>query len=883
MSLESKIYTKEEVMKTSLEYFAGDKLSAEQWIRKYALKDSDENLYERSPEHMHKRLAKEIFRIESKYDNPMTEDEIYNLLKDFKYIIPGGSNMSGIGNEKQVVSLSNCFVIGNKSDSYGGIMYTDQQQVQLMKRRGGVGHDLSHIRPKGSPVKNSALTSTGVVPFMERYSNSTKEVAQDGRRGALMLSISIKHPDAEDFIDAKLGGGKVTGANVSVKIDDEFMKAVKEGRKYIQQYPIDSNNPSFTKEIDAKRLWDKIVHNAWKSGEPGVLFWDKISRESIPDNYGDEWKTVSTNPCGEIPLCPYDSCRLEAMNLYSYVENPFTDKARFNEEKFKEHAHKALRIMDDILDLEEEKISAILEKVNSDPEPVSIKAPEIELWENILRKAKQGRRTGIGITAEGDMLAALGIRYGTDEAIDFSEKVHKTLALEVYRESVNLAKERGKFEIYDAEKEKDNPFINRIKNEDSQLYEDMVKYGRRNISMLTIAPTGTVSIMTKTTSGIEPAFRAAYQRNVKVEGKDKDTTVDFIDKDGVKWHTYNVVHHKFREWLVLNGYDISGIDDIKDEEEFNKRVIEPIKESPYFGATSEDVDWIKKVEMQGRIQEWVDHSISATTNMPKGTSKEIVAEAYMKAWESGCKGMTVYVDGSIGPGVLNTGKGNLEKLVEKVTFVDTELGSTAIKQGDDAEYYNIKKGKETYHLSIVGEFWEDPETKKVYSIPSKIFQNTKPLGRESSSEFSQSGLDRTNILKVDNPDWAERIREWKSVTGDRIEGFGPGRINSPSHGVGLAFEHYCLSRGIVAYDGNNLINVINKKSLKRITDKNKIDKLKKSMKNINGDSDKLKQKIYENIQEDFVCPECGGTEFHREDGCSGLVCNACGWNEGTCD
>jgi len=655
--LESKTYTFEEAKATSLKYFNGDSLPAEQWIKKYSLKDSKGNLYENSPDQMHHRITNEIARIEEKYKGPnqLSKEKIYPLFKDFKYLIPAGSNLSGIGNNKQIVSLSNCFVVGNDSDSYGGITYIDQQQVQLMKRRGGVGHDLSHIRPKGTEVRNSALTSTGIVSFMERYSNSTREVAQDGRRGALMLSLSIKHPDAESFINAKLEKGKVTGANISVKIDDEFMNAVKENKPYIQQYPIDSAEPIITQEIDARKLWDKIIYNAWKSGEPGVLFWDTIQKEAIPDVYSEHgFKTVSTNPCGEIPLCPYDSCRLLAINLYNYVENPFTNKAKFNKDLFKEHIHYASRIMDDIIDLEKEKIETILKKIDSDPEPDYIKDTEKRLWKNILEKAEQGRRTGIGITAEGDMLAALELKYGSDEAIEFAEEIHKTLALEVYRESVELAKERGAFPIYDAKKEKENPFINRLREADPNLYKEMVEYGRRNISLLTIAPTGTISIMAQTTSGIEPVFSPVHKRHVKIVDDDKDISVDFTE-DGIKWHTYNVFHPKFKEWLIINGHDFEKIKDIKDDEELK----ELVKKSPYYEASSKDVNWVKKVKMQGRIQKWVDHSISATTNMPKDTPKEVVAEAYMKAWESGCKGMTVYREGSRGKGILES-SGDLE-------------------------------------------------------------------------------------------------------------------------------------------------------------------------------------------------------------------------------
>jgi len=593
-----KIYSQEEAVKASLEYFKGDDLAARVWVNKYALKDSFGNIFELTPDDMHKRLAKEIARIEKSYPNPLREEEIYKVLKGFKYIVPQGGPMTGIGNNYQIASLSNCFVVGNdgNSDSYGGIMKIDQEQVQLMKRRGGVGHDLSHIRPKGSPVKNSALTSTGIVPFMERYSNSTREVAQDGRRGALMLSVSIKHPDSEGFIDAKLEQGKVTGANISVKIKDDFMKAVEADVPYEQKYPIDAKKPLYKKEIDAKKLWGKIVKNAWQSAEPGILFWDTIINESVPDCYADlGYRTVSTNPCGEIPLCPYDSCRLLAINLYSYVENPFTPEAKFNFDLFKEHVHYAQRIMDDIIDLELEKIDAILEKVNADPEDEDIKFTERNLWENIRRKAKEGRRTGIGITAEGDMLAALGLRYGSENAIDFSEEVHKTITLEAYRSSVNLAKDRGAFTIYDTEREKNNPLINRIKNEDPALYENMAENGRRNIALLTIAPTGTTSLMTQTTSGIEPVFMPVYKRRRKVNPNDKDVRVDFVDEVGDHWEEYTVFHHKFKTWMEINGYDIN-------REYIQEELDEMVKKSPYYKATSNDVDWLAKVRMQGRVQ-----------------------------------------------------------------------------------------------------------------------------------------------------------------------------------------------------------------------------------------------------------------------------------------
>ncbi|MBN1145574.1 MAG: adenosylcobalamin-dependent ribonucleoside-diphosphate reductase, partial [Bacteroidales bacterium] len=637
-------YSYEEAYKSTLEYFKGDELAATVWVNKYALKDSFGKIYEKNPDQMHWRIANEIHRVEQKYPNPMPLMVIHSLLKDFKHIIPQGSPMTGIGNNFQIASLSNCFVIGNNgaSDSYGGIMKIDQEQVQLMKRRGGVGHDLSHIRPKGTPVLNSALTSTGVVPFMERYSNSTREVAQDGRRGALMLSISIKHPDSEKFIDAKLEKGKVTGANISVRINDEFMKAVVNNEPYVQQYPVDSPNPVFKKEIEARKLWEKIVHNAWKSAEPGILFWDTIARESVPDCYADfGYRTVSTNPCGEIPLCPYDSCRLLAINLYGYVNEPFTGNARFDFDLFKTHVHYAQRMMDDIIDLELEKIDAILDKINKDPEDPELKRVEKKLWENIRIKAEEGRRTGIGITAEGDMLAALGLRYGSDDAIDFSVEVQRTLAIEAYRSSVEVAKERGPFAIYDAHLEKDNPFILRLKHEDEQMYKDMVKYGRRNIALLTIAPTGTTSLMSQTTSGIEPVFMPVYKRRRKVNPNDTNINISFTDEVGDKWEEFNVFHHKFLTWLEVNGYNVEEVKQYNDE-----KLQEVVAKSPYYKATSNDVDWMSKVRMQGEVQKWVDHSISVTINLPNQASEELVGQLYVTAWQSGCKGVTVYRDGS---------------------------------------------------------------------------------------------------------------------------------------------------------------------------------------------------------------------------------------------
>ncbi len=658
--MERQTYTYDEAFEASLQYFKGDELAARVWVNKYAVKDSFGNIFEKSPEDMHWRIANEVARIEARYKNGLNAQQLYELLDHFKYIVPQGSPMTGIGNDFQVASLSNCFVIGidGAADSYGGIIRIDEEQVQLMKRRGGVGHDLSHIRPKGSPVKNSALTSTGLVPFMERYSNSTREVAQDGRRGALMLSVSIKHPDSEAFIDAKMTEGKVTGANVSVKLDDAFMQAAVNGTPYKQQYPVDSDQPVFTKDIDASALWKKIVHNAWKSAEPGVLFWDTIIRESVPDCYADlGYRTVSTNPCGEIPLCPYDSCRLLAINLYSYVVNPYTKEAYFDFDLFKKHVALAQRIMDDIIDLELEKIEKIIAKINSDPESEEVKEAEKHLWEKIYKKSGQGRRTGVGITAEGDMLAAMGLRYGTEEATEFSEQVHKTIALEAYRSSVNMAKERGAFAIYDSEREKNNPFINRLKEADPELYEEMKKYGRRNIACLTIAPTGTTSLMTQTTSGIEPVFMPVYKRRRKVNPNDPQTHVDFVDETGDAFEEYIVFHHKFVEWMTVNGYDPTKR---YTQEEIDKLV----EKSPYYKATSNDVDWLMKVKMQGRIQKWVDHSISVTINLPNDVDEALVNRLYVEAWRSGCKGCTVYRDGSRSGVLLSTKKDKKDKKEE---------------------------------------------------------------------------------------------------------------------------------------------------------------------------------------------------------------------------
>lgn len=661
--METKTYSQQEISEASFEFFQGDDLATKVWSTKYALKDSFGNIYELTPDDMHRRLAREIARIERNYPNPLNEDELFELFRNFRYIVPQGSPMTGIGNDHQVASLSNCFVIGfdSDADSYGAIIKIDEEQVQLMKRRGGVGHDLSHIRPKGSPVKNSALTSTGIVPFMERYSNSTREVAQDGRRGALMLSVSIKHPDSESFIDAKMESGKVTGANVSVKIHDDFMEAALKNKLYVQQYPISSDEPLYTKEISANALWKKIVHNAWKSAEPGVLFWDTIIRESVPDCYADlGYKTVSTNPCGEIPLCPYDSCRLLAINLYSYVVNPFKPDAYFDFELFRKHVGLAQRIMDDIIDLEMEKIEKIIEKISTDPEDDAIKNTEFQLWEKIKIKTSQGRRTGVGTTGEGDMLAALGLRYGTDEATDFSEEVHKTVALSAYRSSVIMAKERGAFTVYEAKREEKNPYIQRLKAADPELYKDMVKYGRRNIACLTIAPTGTTSIMTQTTSGIEPAFMLYYTRRRKVNPNDKHVRVDFVDENGDSWEEYSVFHHKFVTWMEANGHSTT--------KHYTHDELEAlVAQSPYYKATANDVDWLKKVQMQGRIQKWVDHSISVTINLPADVSEELVGQLYEEAWKCGCKGATVYRDGSrSGVLISNNDKKEKEKENEKL-------------------------------------------------------------------------------------------------------------------------------------------------------------------------------------------------------------------------
>lgn len=689
-------YNFDEAFKASTEYFGGDELAAKVWVSKYALKDSYGNLYELTPDDMHHRLAREIARIENKYENAMSEDEVFDLIKHFRYIVPQGSPMSGIGNDFQVGSLSNCFVIGldGEPDSYGGIIKMDEEQVQLMKRRGGVGHDLSHLRPKGFPVKNSALTSTGIVPFMERYSNSTREVAQDGRRGALMLTVSIKHPESEAFIDAKMTEGKITGANVSVRIDDAFMKAAIDGTEYAQTFPIDSDKPELVKNIDARHLWAKIIHNAWKSAEPGVLFWDTITRESVPDCYADlGFKTISTNPCGEIPLCPYDSCRLLAINLYSYVENPFTPEARFNFDLFKKHVAAAQRIMDDIIDLEMEKIDKIIDKINSDPETDEVKFTELNLWTKIRNKTIKGRRTGVGTTAEGDMIAALGLRYGTEEATKMSETVHKALALAAYRSSINLAKERGAFEVYDFNREVNNPFVNRIYDADPELRELAKQYGRRNIACLTIAPTGTTSLMTQTTSGIEPVFLPVYKRRRKVNPNDVESRVDFVDETGDAFEEYVVYHHKFLTWMQVNGIDVK---DKYTQDELD----ELVKKSPYYKATSNDVDWVQKVRMQGRVQKWVDHSISVTINLPNDVSESLVNELYVEAWRNGCKGCTVYRDGSRS-GVLISTKKEEKKSGHEMHYMAEEERFLKRPIELDADVVRFQNNKEKW-IAFIG-------------------------------------------------------------------------------------------------------------------------------------------------------------------------------------
>ena len=832
-------FTFEEAFKKSLEYFNGDELAAKVWVNKYALKDSFGKIYELSPDDMHWRIARELARIERKYVNPMSEQEMYDLLKDFKYIVPQGSPMTGIGNKFQIASLSNCFVIGNEgeADSYGGIMKIDQEQAQLMKRRGGVGHDLSHIRPAGSPVLNSALTSTGVVTFMERYSNTTLEVAQDGRRGALMLSISSKHPDAESFIDAKMTPGRITGANVSVKIDDDFMNAVVNKEKYIAQFPVGSKNPSYTKEIDAQALWNKIIHNAWKSAEPGVLFWDTIIRESVPDCYAKfGYATVSTNPCGEIPLCPYDSCRLLAINLYSYVEKPFTKEARFNFDLFKKHVAHAQRIMDDIIDLELEKIGAILKKIQSDPEDSEIKRVERRLWEQIREKTEEGRRTGIGITAEGDMLAALGIRYGSEDSIDFSVAVHRTLAVEAYRGSVNLARERGAFTIYDSSLERGNHFIERIKSEDETLYREMQRYGRRNIALLTIAPTGSTSLMTQTSSGIEPAFALYYKRRRKVNPNDRDVVVSFTDDKGIAYEEYIVFHHKFIEWLKINGYNV------KEALKYNeKQLNELVEKSPYKQATANDIDWLNKVRMQGEIQKWVDHSISVTINMPENVSEDMVGQLYIAAWKNGCKGMTVYREGSR-EGILISAK---------------STGTPSPRRRPvslDAEIIRFKNNKEDW-IAFIGLYEERP-----YEIFTGIHDDEVLLIPKS--------ITKGKILKVKGEDGKKRYDF------QYIDRFGyANTVGGLSHTFAPEYWNYAKLISSVLRFGMPILDVVNLVSSLHL-DNASINTWK------NGVERALKKYIPDGTKatKGNVCPEpnCEG-EMIYQDGCP--RCANCGHQE----
>ncbi|MDR1886639.1 MAG: adenosylcobalamin-dependent ribonucleoside-diphosphate reductase [Prevotellaceae bacterium] len=834
-------YSFEECMAASTAYFDGDELAARVWINKYALKDSFGNIFEQTPDDMHHRLAGEIARIEGKFENPLSKDEVYLLLKNFKYLVPQGGPMTGIGNDYQIASLSNCFVIGHDkpADSYGGIMRLDEEQVQLMKRRGGVGHDLSDIRPAGSPVLNCALTSTGVVPFMDRYSNSTREVAQDGRRGALMLSISIKHPDAEHFIDAKMKLGKVTGANISVRIDDGFMNCALNKTPYIQQYPISSDNPVFKKETDADALWRKIIHNAWKSAEPGVLFWDTIIRESLPDCYADiGYRTVSTNPCGEIPLCPYDSCRLMAINLYEYVANPFTDKAKFDFDMFKVHVRKAMRIMDDIIELELEKIETILEKIKSDPEDAEIKHVEIFLWEKIREKAVGGRRTGLGITAEGDMLAALGLQYGTDTATDFAVEVQKTLAVEAYRQSVNLAKERGAFPIFDAEREKDNPMIRRIAETDPALYDEMKQYGRRNISMLTIAPTGSTSMMTQTTSGIEPVFLPVYNRRRKVNPNDKGSKINFKDETGDSYEENFLFHHKFLEWAKINGMNV------KDVKKLSENQLEKLIEmSPYNQSTSADINWVSKVKMQGRMQQWVDHSISVTVNLPEEATEDLVAEVYRTAWESGCKGITVYREGSRS-GILVPSKNKKDD--------DKALFPKKRPEVLDAEVVRFKNKSEQW-IAFVGLYNGRP-----YEIfTGLIDEDVRVLPKSvTMGKIIKEKIDGDSVYHFQ---WIDKYGYTNTLGGI-------------SHMFDKEFWNYAKLISGVLRNGMNIIDVVNLVNGLEL-DRETINTWK------NGIERALKRFIPDGTEDStgVKCPQCGATSLVYEEGC--LTCKSCGYSK----
>ena len=852
--MEPKTYNYQQAYEASLKYFDGDELAARVWATKYALKDSFGNLYELTPDDMHRRIAREIARIENKYPNPLTEDRLFELMSHFRYIVPQGSPMAGIGNNFQVGSLSNCFVVGldGEPDSYGGILKIDEEQVQLMKRRGGVGHDLSHIRPKGSPVKNSALTSTGLVPFMVRYSNSTREVAQDGRRGALMLTVSIKHPDAESFIDAKMEEGKVTGANVSVRIDDAFMQAAVDGKPYKQQYPVDSDKPVYEKETDAARLWAKIVHNAWRSAEPGILFWDTITRESVPDCYADlGFKTISTNPCGEIPLCPYDSCRLIAINLYSYVKNPFTPQASFDYELFAEHVACAQRMMDDIIDLEMEKIEKILDKIKSDPETPEVKTTETNLWNKSHTKTHNRRRTGVGTTGEGDMIAAMGLRYGTPEATEFSVSVHRALALAAYGSSVQMAKERGAFEIYDAKREENNPYINRLREADPKLYDEMVKYGRRNIACLTIAPTGTTSLLTQTTSGIEPVFMPVYKRRRKVNPSDKDVHVDLVDENGDSFEEFIVYHHKLVTWMNINNIPVR-----RDytQEELNAIV----EKSPYFKATANDVDWVNKVRMQGEVQKWVDHSISVTINLPNDISEEMVGKLYVEAWRSGCKGCTVYRDGSR-TGVLvalsdNDKKkekekenGTNERQAERYIAEEEHILKRPVELEADVVRFQNKKEKWIAFIGLID------------GRPYEIFTG---IADDDEGIFCPKSVTKGKIIKAVGEDGVKRYdfqfinkRGFKTTIEGLSEKFNP------------EFWNYAkLISGVLRY-GMPIPQVLKL-----------VSSLELDSKSINtwkmGVERALKRYIHNGESAAEKCPNCGQNTLVYQEGC--LICTNCG-------
>jgi ribonucleoside-diphosphate reductase alpha chain len=852
--MEPKTYTYQQAYEASLKYFDGDELAARVWSSKYALKDSFGNLYELTPDDMHRRIAREIARIENKYPNPMTEDRLFELMSHFRYIVPQGSPMAGIGNNFQVGSLSNCFVVGldGEPDSYGGILKIDEEQVQLMKRRGGVGHDLSHIRPKGSPVKNSALTSTGLVPFMVRYSNSTREVAQDGRRGALMLTVSIKHPDAESFIDAKMVEGKVTGANVSVRIDDAFMQAAVEGKPYHQQYPIESDKPVYEKEIDASRLWAKIVHNAWKSAEPGILFWDTITRESVPDCYADlGFKTISTNPCGEIPLCPYDSCRLIAINLYSYVKNPFTPQAEFDFDMFAEHVACAQRMMDDIIDLEMEKIEKILAKVKSDPETSEVKTTELNLWNKIRTKTLKGRRTGVGTTGEGDMIAAMGLRYGTAEATEFSVSVHRALALAAYGSSVQMAKERGAFEIYDADREKNNPYINRIREASPELYEEMVKYGRRNIACLTIAPTGTTSLLTQTTSGIEPVFMPVYKRRRKVNPSDKDVHVDLVDENGDSFEEFIVYHHKLVTWMNANNIPVR-----RDytQEELN----DIVRRSPYYKATANDVDWVNKVRMQGEVQKWVDHSISVTINLPNDISEEMVGKLYVEAWRSGCKGCTVYRDGSRTGVLVALSDNDKKKEKEKENAANEQQAARYIAEEEhilkrpvelEADVVRFQNKKEKW-IAFIG---------LIDGRPYEIFTG---IADDDEGIFCPKSVTKGKIIKAVGEDGVKRYdfqfinkRGFKTTIEGLSEKFNP------------EFWNYAkLISGVLRY-GMPIPQVLKLVSSLEL-DSQSINTWKMGVERA------LKRYIHNGEAAAERCPNCGQDTLVYQEGC--LICTNCG-------